>query len=220
MSYSSQPIAEKLQIRFSKTGALRFISHHDLMRLFARACRRAGLPVRLTQGFDPRPRIVFATALELGVESRAELVEIELTRWVQADRIKAALDDQLPDGIDVLAVQLLPPRRSGHTLVDSVYSVWPTGGLPVNGISHEKIQALLGRTSLPFDRPRDGRMQQLDLRPSIVEIALRDNEVEIKLRHTERGIARPSEVLALISGKSLMETRRWQTIKTAAQTAP
>ena len=54
---------------FSKTGDMRFISHLDLVRLFQRACRRAGLPVAVTKGFSPRLKISILKALKLGVES-------------------------------------------------------------------------------------------------------------------------------------------------------
>ena len=75
-------IQQKVEIRFEKGEALRFISHHDLMRAFQRAVRRAGLPVRLTEGFNPRPRIVFPVALEVGVASLDEVAEIELTQCI------------------------------------------------------------------------------------------------------------------------------------------
>ena len=66
-------IQQKVEIRFQKGEAVRFISHHDLMRAMMRAVRRANLPVRLTEGYNPRPRIVFPVALEVGVASLDEV---------------------------------------------------------------------------------------------------------------------------------------------------
>ena len=111
------PIAQKVEFRFAKRGALRFASHHDLMRLWHRALRRAGLPIRLTRGFNPRPRVVFPTALELGVESEDEVVEIELAQWVPLARFRERLARELPEGIELAGARLLPPRRRGQVAV-------------------------------------------------------------------------------------------------------
>jgi radical SAM-linked protein len=68
----------KVRIRFRKSGDLRLISHHDLLRFFERAVRRAQLPIRWTQGFNPHPRLVFALPLSLGITGSQEVVELEM----------------------------------------------------------------------------------------------------------------------------------------------
>ena len=70
--------ATKVRLRFAKRGDLRLISHHDLLRCLERALRRARIPMAVSQGFNPRPKIVFALALALGIEGRREVVELEL----------------------------------------------------------------------------------------------------------------------------------------------
>src|SRR5438270_5642800 len=69
---------DKVRIRFRKDGDLRLVSHHDLMRCFERMLRRAALPMRNTSGFHPKPRLVFALSLPLGVIGRDEVAELEL----------------------------------------------------------------------------------------------------------------------------------------------
>ena len=117
------PIAQKLLLRFSKRARARFLSHHDLMRLFQRAVRRSALPVRRTEGFNPRSRLVFPHALELGVESLDEAVEIELTAWLPPREARERLARELPPGIELGEVTLLPPRRRGTRAVEAVYRV-------------------------------------------------------------------------------------------------
>ena len=114
-------IQQKVEIRFEKGEALRFISHHDLMRAFQRAVRRAGLPVRLTEGFNPRPRIVFPVALEVGVASLDEVAEIELTQCVASPEIHQRLSRALPPGLVLKTVKDLPPRRASQTVVRLTY---------------------------------------------------------------------------------------------------
>jgi len=119
----SLPIAQKLLLRFSKLASARFLSHHDLMRLFQRAVRRGKLPVRRTEGFNPRPRIVFPHALERGVESLDEAGEIELTSWRPPREARERRDRELPPGIELKELTLLPPRRRGTRAVEAVYRV-------------------------------------------------------------------------------------------------
>src|SRR5712692_169632 len=95
----------KVRIRFRKTGDLRLISHHDLMRCFERMLRRAGLPFHSTQGFNPRPRLVFALSLPLGVVGCEEVAELELTEPVSADAVHDRLTQQAPAGLVILSVR-------------------------------------------------------------------------------------------------------------------
>jgi len=217
---AGQGIAQKVQLRFAKTGELRFLSHHDMMRLFARAVRRAALPVRLTQGFDPRPRLVFATALELGVESLDEVLEMELAQWISPESIRRRLAERLPRGIRLLEARLLPPRKSGGRPVEMTYRVSPPGGAAALSLSPERLSAFLARSELAFERPRERRLQKLDLRPSVMDVAVAGEDVVVILRPTPAGSARPAEVLALLTGRPLAETRRWPTVKTAMRMAP
>src|SRR4029078_1109767 len=92
-------LGEKLRFRFAKTGTLRLLSHHDLMRCAERMLRRADLPFKSTAGLHPTPRGVFALSLPLGVEGRDEVVEIEFTRPVDADEVLARLNAQSPEGL-------------------------------------------------------------------------------------------------------------------------
>ena len=77
------PARCKFRVRFRKAGDLRLVSHHDLMHVFERMFRRADLPLRATQGFNPRPRMWFALSLALGVAGLNEVLEFEIA---DADR--------------------------------------------------------------------------------------------------------------------------------------
>ena len=91
----------KFSFTFGKDGDMIYLSHLDLVRLFGRAVRRAGLPVALTQGFSPRPRIRFARALKLGVSSDREEGEIVMAEPLEAAEVRRRLQAQLPEGITV-----------------------------------------------------------------------------------------------------------------------
>lgn len=94
-------MSQKLKIVFSKSGAMRFISHLDLVRLFQRALRRADLPVMITKGFNPHLKISITRALKLGLASLNEEAFIYMERSVESESFKKAINEKLPEGIRV-----------------------------------------------------------------------------------------------------------------------
>lgn len=78
---------------------MKFISHLDLMRLFMRAVRRAALPIKMTEGFSPHPKISLKRALKLGVESDNEEATFVLREAISPQDFKQRLQKQLPEGI-------------------------------------------------------------------------------------------------------------------------
>lgn len=84
---------------------MRYISHLDLMRLLTRAMRRADLPLKLSEGFSPHPKLSLKRALKLGVESESEEASITLRFPVDPVDFRDKLQKQLPEGIRVKDVQ-------------------------------------------------------------------------------------------------------------------
>ena len=82
-----------------------YISHLDLMRLFSRAFRRASLPIKITEGFNPHPKFSIKKALKLGVESDNEEASITLIEEVDNEEFKQRLQRQLPQGIEIKYVE-------------------------------------------------------------------------------------------------------------------
>ena len=94
-----------LRALFEKTGNAAYISHLDLMRLFQRSFKRAGLPLTHTKGFNPRPSVSIALPLSLGVESICELLDFELEAdGFTCEEIKNRLNDHLTEGVRILEV--------------------------------------------------------------------------------------------------------------------
>ena len=93
-----------LRIRFAKRGALRYISHLDLLRTMQAGLLRARVPVWYTEGFNPHPKMVFALPLSLGAESECEFLDIKVTRPVDPDAACKTLDAAFAPGLDILEV--------------------------------------------------------------------------------------------------------------------
>ena len=93
-----------LRIKFAKTGKLRFISHLDLCRTLTSAFLRAGIPIWYTQGFNPRPKLVFALTVSVGAESVAEYLDIRITREMSEIDLKRRLQNALTSDLEILEV--------------------------------------------------------------------------------------------------------------------
>ena len=141
-------IRQRIRIRFSKCGAVRFISHLDLMRAFERALRRAGLPLRMTEGFNPRPKMSFPLPLSVGIEGLDEVMEFELADWRPPAAIEESLRGQFPKGVALKSLALIAPASKAR-VAEIIYEVTPIcEDREGNRVSDETIQALLGRREL------------------------------------------------------------------------
>jgi radical SAM family uncharacterized protein/radical SAM-linked protein len=87
---------QRFRVWFGKLGNMALVSHLDLLRLFDRALRRAGLPISFTGGFHPHPRISIASALSLGATSSGEIVDFDLTELVEMEDFQQKLAAALP----------------------------------------------------------------------------------------------------------------------------
>lgn len=96
----------KVDFVFAKNGLMKYISHLDLMRLFMRAFRRAGLPLKMTEGFSPHPKFSIKRALKLGLESENEEATLLLKESISASEFTVRLSRQLPDGISIKEVRI------------------------------------------------------------------------------------------------------------------
>ena len=119
------------RIRFAKIGRAAFLGHLDLVRLIARTLRRADLPLAMTRGFSPKPRLVFGPALGLGVPSLGELMDVDLEHTVpgkrtweiaedetrvelSADEVKERIAAVCPPGLEIESCTIV--RLAGHVL--------------------------------------------------------------------------------------------------------
>jgi radical SAM-linked protein len=195
----------KVRIRFRKGDDLRFLSHHDLMRTFERMLRRANLPFRSTQGFHPKPRLVFALSLPLGVVGVEEVVELELSHALPAEEISAALAGQAPAGLDILSVRPVE-FRAGAQVCRLCYRVW----LPADAVEPTLRRAaqVLALSEHWVERTRPPA-RRIDLRPSLRDLRVTADAggavLEMDLCPTPAGTAKPDEILRLLGLESLID---------------
>ena len=182
------------RVRFSKTGKLRFLSHHDLMRLFERAFRRTGMPLRMTEGYNPHPVLSFPTALGLGIESLDEVLEFELTSWTAPRQIEKLLSEQMPEGIGIVGAETFDRRdRSQVAYVEYEASCPGQGGKMPEGIAR-----FLALKECPVERPSDKGSKTVEIRQYVLALDCDGDRAYLRIKVTDQGTAKPEEVLRAI----------------------
>jgi radical SAM-linked protein len=183
------------RVRFSKLGRMRFLSHHDLMRLFERALRRSGLPLRMTEGYNPHPIMAFPTALGLGIESADEILEVELTSWVAPRQIEKVLREQLPEGVGVASVEAFDHKKRCY--VDYVEYEATAPPARLEGID-ERVRGFLALKECPVVRSSDKGSKTVDVRKYAMAVEIEGGTVYLRVRVTDQGTAKPEEILRSI----------------------
>lgn len=155
------------RILFEKKGNAVWISHLDLMRLFQRAFKRAGLPLTHTQGFNPRPSVSIALPLSVGVESSCELLDFDLDGDKVANRIvRGKLNDYLVPGIRVIKVYDNMQKIKHLSLLDTVVTMEYDAGVPENAL--EQIRELFAREEVLVEKKaKSGEIKDQNIIPMI-----------------------------------------------------
>lgn len=165
---------------FEKVGTARFISHLDLMRLFQRAFKRAGLPLTHTQGFNPRPSVSIALPLSLGAESHCELLDFDLESPIPPEGIRDRLNAALIDGIRVREVYDNGAKIKYLALLQSRLILEYDGGIPAG--AEAAIGQLFARETLVLEKKNRNGVTQQDIIPMICNLEIsRISEGELRL---------------------------------------
>lgn len=190
-----------LRALFVKTGNAAYISHLDLMRLFQRAFKRAGLPLTHTQGFNPRPSVSIALPMSLGVESHCELLDFSLEGELpDYGEICDRLNEKLTEGVRVLQVYDGGEKLKNLALLQCRLTLEYDGGIPPNTV--ENLEALFSRESLTVEKKGKNGVTEQDIIPLLRRISIgaeRETELRIDaLVHCQNPALNPMQLAAAI----------------------
>lgn len=195
----------RIQITFSKQGALRYTGHLDLHKLWERAARRAQLPLAYSLGFHPQPKMSIAAALPLGFSSRCEVIDLRLENDIELNNLADILNSTMPEGIRVLDVTQVDDRAPAlQTQVVSVEYEIKAVEAGFGSELKRKIDSVMESESIIRTR----RGKEYDLRPLILELTCNDEAtcIHMLLSAKEGATGRPEEVLDVL-GIAFDETR-------------
>lgn len=184
-------IEQRLLITFGKTSDGRYYSHHDLMRCFSRAVRKAGLPVRMTEGFNPRHRIIFVHALGLGIGSDCEEAIIEMSTRVSPEVALRGLQEATQSTVEIYTCTEIGKKEAKRQISATSYSItgWKDASL-----LRSALDLLTATDSIDVIRKTKKGEVELDIRPYVGRFELKEDVLIIEIMHLEGKSARSDEI--------------------------
>lgn len=198
---------QRIRMRFSKSGPVRFLSHLDLLKSIERSLRRAELPVSYSEGFHPMMRLSFGPALALGSGSSAEWMDVDMGVETPPEEVRQRLNETLPQGLEILEARDIPLRTPSlqAEIRRAVYRVRLEGPGPDLAGLDARVAALLAQQEIPLKK----KNKTVNLRSFIEDLRVAECFdggcfLEVTLRLGPEGAVRPDDVLSpLLEGSAL-----------------
>lgn len=166
------------RLLFEKTGSAVWMSHLDLMRLFQRAFKRANLPLKHTQGYNPRPSVSIALPLSVGVDSVCELLDFDLDGVsVPCDEITERLNQALVSGVAVRKTYEGGRKLRDLALLDCKITMEYDRGVPAD--AETAIGGLFSRESVMVSKKTKNGIQDQDIIPMIRNLVIAQTDANI-----------------------------------------
>ncbi|MFE9049439.1 TIGR03936 family radical SAM-associated protein [Streptomyces rubiginosohelvolus] len=180
---------QRIRLRYTKRGRLRFTSHRDFQRAFERALRRSEVPMAYSAGFTPHPKVSYANAAPTGTGSEAEFLEIALTEARDPEVLRGLLDASMPAGLDI--VDAVEARTSG--LAERLTaSVWE---MRLDGVDPEDVRTAVAAfndaETVEVQRKAKNGIRTFDARAAVADLRVVDAPAD-------RPGERPCAILRLV----------------------
>ena len=190
------------RLLFEKTGSAVWMSHLDLMRLFQRAFKRADLPLKHTQGFNPRPSVSIALPLSVGVDSVCELLDFDLDGVnVPCEEITARLNVALVSGVVVRKTYEDGRKLRDLALLDCKVIMEYDRGVPEG--AEAAIRELFSRESVTVTKKTKNGLQEQNIIPMIRKldvVRVDDHILELQARICcQNPTLNPSQMVAALN---------------------
>ena len=190
-------IRQRIRVRFSKQGRLKFVGHKDLLRTLESLFRRARLPLAMSCGFHPKVRMSFPSALALGYESIDEVLELEMNdsaEPVNTDALLADLNRYSLEGLTFLSARLLNEGEKKAHLVASTYQILIPPELREQ--TAERVERFLAETSVIVSKTNG---KPVDVRSAVLQQAIGETgELTVELQTQTGPEAGIKEVLVAL----------------------
>ena len=158
-----------LRLKFKKVGSLQYISHLDLVRTMSKIITRARLPLWYTEGFNPKPKMIFAAPLSIGTESVCEFLDIRLIDDIPAEEVKARLNANMTDEMQVIEAYYTEDKLTDLKWLS--YSIDITTDNASEELAEKCQTVLLGESVLVTKKAKPREVAPtVDIRPLIKEI--------------------------------------------------
>jgi len=196
-------------IKFKVRGNLRFLSHAEMVKVFQRACVRAGIKVLYSEGFNPRPKLSLPLPRSVGIEVDDDLLCLRIEKSTGAQEhkstsdlctsVKTRLSEQLPDGFELLTARTAKAKASIQPCLAAYLLAVREEylGEKLKG----RIKRLLASENLNLQRrmgAKNSKFKNVDVRPFLKSIELDNTGITVECKTVKAGSIRPDEILELL----------------------
>ncbi len=205
---------KKLTLSYSKLGEAKYYGHLELVNIFLRALKRAGIGVKFTEGFHPKPKVSFDDPLPIGLESEHENITVTVPVDVDAQSVVQALNGNLPAGLKVFRDESAPIRSDPKAPKASTYHV----ALHEGKFDSNALASFTRCSDFTIEiEDRKGKLKKIDLKDMVLDIDLIDSKhLQMLLRSEPGKMLRPANVLSHVFNLPQNQIKQARIIKQRA----
>jgi len=198
-------VAVVARVRYTRGPEMRWSGHLDLVRLWERILRRAGIPVSYSQGFHPHAKLGFGPPLPVGLQSDAEYIDISIAEAMTADQVITEINSIVPEGLFADQAVVLEKRPEAlASIVDRLVYAFPT---PDSKQFDDSLKEFMLQDTCIVKRISKGKEKRVDLRQFVNQIDQHDGTTVLHLDAINGATARLDELASVWSaGPAFLST--------------
>ena len=169
------------RVKYTKGQDVKYVGHLDCMRTFIRCIKRTCIPVKYSNGFNPRVQISFALPLGVGVTSDSEYFDLEVEQAMNSEMFLGELNSTLPSGFRVVEVEFLESAKSLMSLVkEAEYKI------KIEVEDFEKVIELFNRDSIVIEKESNSKKEtkEIELKNFILDISFDKENKDVYVHST------------------------------------
>ena len=169
------------RVKYTKGQDVKYVGHLDCMRTFIRCIKRTCIPVKYSNGFNPRVQISFALPLGVGVTSDCEYFDLEVEQAMNSEMFLGELNSTLPSGFRVIEVEFLETAKSLMSLVkEAEYKI------KIEGEDFEKVIELFDKDSIVIEKESNSKKEtkEIELKNFILDISFDKENKDVYVHST------------------------------------
>ncbi|MCP4627241.1 MAG: TIGR03960 family B12-binding radical SAM protein [bacterium] len=187
---------KSLSVFYSKQGQAKYFGHLEMVNVFLRAVKRAGIHMKYSEGFHPKPKISFDDPLPIGIESDRERFIMKVPGSIDPDAVTQALNTQLPEGLVIISSKFMTPIAKPETPGSSTYQVTLRDG----HFNEDDLRSFIKRSDVTLSLSnRKGKLKKINLKDMVKEIEWLDSrQLRVSLSAETGKTLRPAHILGPI----------------------
>jgi len=208
-------VYSEFKVLYSKRNQAKYFGQIELVKIFSRAIRRAGITVKFSEGFHPKPKISFEDALPIGLESLEECFYVFVSDNIGPQTLKENLNKHLPKGLRVIDCKRAPKKSIRKELSTATYIILHRDGF----FDEKELEYFKNRHEFTFFRTnRKRKTKKIDLKEMVLNIdMIAPNRLKMTLKAEPGKTVRPFEVINNIFSIPEEKIRQASIVKVGAE---